>query len=144
MSDAKSDLKRLILQAMVEIHKLHFKRPFGNDRINLDVFQYRVMVLISEKRVSIQEIANMANLNRRIVISNISYLEKMGLISKEKSDGREVELVLTDYGSEILSEMREQFENMVSFIEGRFSIKEEKSIMEFLSTLCESIQDIID
>lgn len=144
MSDSKDELKRLMLDSMVQVHKLHLKRPFGNDKVSLDIFQYRIMLIIHEKSVSIQDLANMSELSRRIVISNISYMEKMNLVSKEKRDGREVELLLTEYGKTVLSEMNKQYETLISFINGKFSIKEEKSIKVFLSSFIDSIENVIE
>lgn len=143
MSTLKNELKETLLRTMISVHKLHVKRPFGEGRVRVDIFQYWLLSKISEKSLSIQDMANLAKVSRHIVLSNLSYLQKSDLITKERTDGREVELDLSPFGAEFLEKVHSQYESLLGFSEGKYSIKEERTIVAYLNELNNSIESNI-
>lgn len=140
MGGIKPELKTAILRLMIMMRQLEMKRPFGKDRISLDVLQYWLLSRIAAMEPSIKDVEKLLNLSRNIVVSNIAYLEKTGLITKDKSSGREARLLVTALGRELMSEVDAQVEAMLNFAEASYSIREERLLVDFMTAFSSSIE----
>lgn len=140
MSGIKPELKDAIVRLMIMMRQLEMKRPFGRDKISLDILQYWLLHRIASLEPSIKDVEKQLSLSRNIVVSNIAYLEKTGLILKEKSSGREAKLVVTALGRDIIAEIDGQVEAMLGFAAATYSIKEERLLLDFISAFSSSIE----
>lgn len=144
MANIKPEIKSAIVKLMIMMRQLEMKRPFGRDRISLDVLQYWLLSRIAVLEPCIKELEKSLSVSRNIIASNIAYLEKSGLISKEKSTGREAKLVVTDLGRDMMAEVDEQFEDMLKFAKANYSIKEERLLTEFMTAFSSAIEKKLD
>ncbi len=143
---SKQLMRESLLDCLLNFHNIHLESPFGNDVVSLDYFQHWILDFVDENPSSIKYISTVSNIDRRVVNSNVNYLLKMGLIQKKKDskDGREILIYLSEYGLEIIGESRKQIEELLSFCEKKYSIKQERILTEFLEELSTSIKEIID
>lgn len=141
MANIKPELKSAIVKLMIVMRQLEMKRPFGRDRLSLDVLQYWLLNRIASEEPCIKELEKGLSVSRNIVVSNIAYLEKSGLIVKEKSSGREAKLVVTELGRELISEVDSQFEELLGFTKSSYSIKEERLLLEFMAAFSTAIEE---
>ncbi len=143
---SKMLLNDALMKCLLNVHKLHLESPFGNDVVSLDFLQYRILEFIDENPSSIKNISLAGKINRKVVNSNVSYLLKSGLVEKQKSktDGRGTVIILNDYGKEILKEVRKQVEELFSFSEQKYSIKQERTMISFFEDFSSAIENSVE
>ncbi len=143
---SKVIMRETLLSCLLGVRNLHLESPFGNDVVSLDFFQYWVLDFIDDNPSSVKFISNASNIDRRVVNSNVTHLLKMGLVQKKKDsqDGREMLIYLSDYGVEILQEVRKQIDDMLSFTKQKYSIKEERTLTTFFEDFSASIKETIE
>lgn len=147
MKEGKSTellLREAMLECILNIHKVHLERPFGSGLSELDFLQYRILASIAAEPTTIKDISQTYNISRRNVESNILYLLKLELIDKKtkKAGGRGSLISITEHGEEVLSAVKKQIDQIFAFTMNKYSIKQERTIINFLEELSEGLSKV--
>ncbi len=136
-------LKEAMLNCILDIHKLHLEKPFGSGFSELDFLQCQILHFISLEPTTIKDIAHRFDISRRAAESNILHLLKHELIHKKmkKAGGRGSLISITDYGTEILEVVTTQLDSIFAFTKDKYSIKQERTLIDFFSEFSESLRN---